>query len=232
VPITVARRRNRDLAYRDVLAEIDRRVTAGDFTAPPVLVVVNGLGAGPVAALEAGRTDGGAATVTPDDVTRPGLRGPNAGSGLRGPNAGSGLRGPNAGSGLRGPNAGSGLDPVAAVERIVRDGPEVGVHALVWTDRLSSLGTHVSRATMREFALRVVMQMPAEDSAMLIDSAQAASLGDTEGLLYDEDAGRLTTFRPYQLPPVELMAELGAMAAATGPAVRSVDTRAVSSLAV
>jgi hypothetical protein len=75
---------------------------------------------------------------------------------------------------------------------------------------------HVSRATMREFALRVVMQMPAEDSALLIDSAQASALDGNEALLYDEDAGRLTTFRPYQLPPVELVAELGAMAATTG----------------
>ena len=100
--------------------------------APPVLVVVNGLGAGPVAALEAGRISGAAATATPEDITRPGL------------------------------------DQVAALERIVREGPEVGVHALVWTDRLSSLAMHVSRATMREFALRVVMQMPAEDSALPI----------------------------------------------------------------
>jgi DNA segregation ATPase FtsK/SpoIIIE, S-DNA-T family len=180
VPVTLARRRNLDGAYRAVLAEIDDRVARQDFTAPPVLVVVNGLGAGPVAALEAGRLHGAAATATPDDVTHPGL------------------------------------DPVAALERIVREGPEVGVHALVWTDRLSSLGMHVSRATMREFALRVVMQMPAEDSALLIDSAQAAALGPNEALLYDEDAGRLTTVRPYQLPPVELMAELGAMAATTG----------------
>jgi S-DNA-T family DNA segregation ATPase FtsK/SpoIIIE len=180
VPVTLARRRNLDAAYRSVLDEIDGRSARQDFTAPPVLVVVNGLGAGPVAALEAGRLHGGAATATPEDVTRPGL------------------------------------DQVAALERIVREGPEVGVHALVWTDRLSSLGMHVSRATMREFALRVAMQMPAEDSALLIDSAQASTLDANEALLYDEDAGRLTTFRPYQLPPVELVAELGAMAATTG----------------
>jgi hypothetical protein len=62
------------------------------------------------------------------------------------------------------------------------------------------------------------MQMPAEDSAMLIDSTQASTLGANEALLYDEDAGRLTTFRPYQLPPAELVAELGAMAATTGTA--------------
>jgi hypothetical protein len=181
--VALARRRNRDRAYGDVLAEIGARVTHQNFTAPPVLVVVNGLGAGPEAATDAGTRPGSAPAVAEDVAPR-------------------------------------GLDPVAALERIVREGPEVGVHTLVWTDRLASLGPHLSRVALREFALRAVMQMPAEDSALLIDSPQASTLGPHEALLYDEDAGRLAPFRPYELAGVDFMARLGAAAAlpaAPGP---------------
>jgi len=108
--------------------------------------------------------------------------------------------------------ANPGVDPIVALEQIVRRGPEVGVHAIVWTDRLSSLAMHVTRATMREFALRVVMQMPTEDSALLIDSAQASTLQPNEALLYDEDAARVTKLRPYQLPSTEHVASLMSLA--------------------
>src|SRR5262249_47402137 len=127
--LTAHRRRNRDEAFQEVLDELDRRILEEDFRARPMVFVINGLGAGPVASLEAGGAPGAAARGRPADIANPGV------------------------------------DTVEALERIVARGPEVGIHAIVWTDRLSSLGMHVTRATMREFAQRVVMQMPAEDSA-------------------------------------------------------------------
>ena len=45
---------------------------------------------------------------------------------------------------------------------------------------------------------------------MLIDSNYAATLHPNQALLYDEEAGRLTKFRPYVLPGVELIASLAA----------------------
>jgi hypothetical protein len=179
--LTAYRRRNRDEAFQEVLDELDRRIVEEDFRARPVVFVINGLGAGPVASLEAGAVSGAAATVTPADIANPGV------------------------------------DTVEALERIVARGPEVGIHAIVWTDRLSSLAMHVTRATMREFAQRVVMQMPAEDSAMLVDSAQASTLGANEALLYDEDAARLTAFKPYQLPGIDHVRALVALASSAAP---------------
>ena len=105
---------------------------------------------------------------------------------------------------------GDGFDAVRALERIVQEGPEVGVHAVMWSKGLSSLSHQVGRGTVRAFALRVAMQMTAEDSSMLIDSNYAATLHPNQALLYDEEAGRLTKFRPYVLPGVELIASLAA----------------------
>lgn len=107
---------------------------------------------------------------------------------------------------------GDGFDAVRALERIVQEGPEVGVHSIVWSKALASLSHQVGRGTVRAFALRAVMQMSAEDSSMLIDSNYASSLHPNQALLYDEDAGRLTKFRPYVMPAVELIASLATTA--------------------
>jgi len=102
---------------------------------------------------------------------------------------------------------------VRALERIVQDGPEVGVHTLVWSSAVGALSHQVGRGTVRAFALRVVMQLPADDSSVLIDSTYASTLHPNQALLYDEGAGRLTKFRPYVMPSVELIASLAASAA-------------------
>jgi hypothetical protein len=83
---------------------------------------------------------------------------------------------------------------------ILRDGPEVGVHALVWCDTVTNLNRSLDRRALREFAMRVVFQMTAEDSANLVDTPAASKLGPYRALFYDEDEGRLEKFRPYALP--------------------------------
>ena len=89
---------------------------------------------------------------------------------------------------------------VDGIEAIVRDGPEVGVHTIVWADSTVTLTRRFSRATLQAFATRVVLQLPADDSALLIDSGSAATLKENQALLYDEQTSRLTKLRPYQLP--------------------------------
>ncbi len=158
-PVQLFRRRSLDDALIDTLAVVEKRAISLDFTAPPVLFVVNGLGPG---------------------------------------------------AGLVADASVDGFDPVRTFERIVREGPEVGVHTILWSDRLPTLAAQASRATMRAFAMRVVMQMPTEDSAMLIDSASASTLREHQALLYDEGAARLTKFRPYLIPPLEFVASLTA----------------------
>ncbi|MGA9349952.1 MAG: FtsK/SpoIIIE domain-containing protein [Anaerolineae bacterium] len=83
---------------------------------------------------------------------------------------------------------------------ILREGPDLGVHTLVWCDTVTNLNRSLDRRALREFAMRVVFQMSAEDSANLIDTPAASKLGPYRALFHSEDEGRLEKFRPYGIP--------------------------------
>ena len=51
--------------------------------------------------------------------------------------------------------------------------------------------------------MRVIFQMSANDSASLIDSPKASTLGLHRALFYHEQQGYLETFRPYATPAPE-----------------------------
>ena len=92
------------------------------------------------------------------------------------------------------------LDPVGVIEAILRDGPEVGVHTLVWSENLDSLSRRLGPWALGEFSARVGTSMGDADSFALLDSPSAATLRDGQALLYDDARGRLVRFRPYALP--------------------------------
>lgn len=111
---------------------------------------------------------------------------------------------------------------VAALEEIVRDGPELGIHTILWADSTAALAQRVSRATVQAFALRAVLQLPADDSASLIDSGSAATLKENQALLYDERAARLTKLRPYLMPSVAFVGSLAALGRSASGAGRGI----------
>ncbi|MFT5424791.1 MAG: S-DNA-T family DNA segregation ATPase FtsK/SpoIIIE [Phycisphaerales bacterium] len=90
--------------------------------------------------------------------------------------------------------------PDQIFERLISEGPAAGIHTLMWSDSAASLGRVVDRRVMREFEQRVLLQMSVTDSAGLIDSPRANSLGLNRALLYSEVTGRIQVFRPYALP--------------------------------
>lgn len=92
-------------------------------------------------------------------------------------------------------------NPAQQFNTILREGPDVGIFTIVWCDTLTNLNRALDRRALREFAMRVVMQMSAEDSANLIDTPAASKLGPYRALFYSEEEGRLEKFRPYALPP-------------------------------
>lgn len=100
-------------------------------------------------------------------------------------------------------------NPAQQFAAILRDGPEVGVHTLVWCDTVTNLNRTLERRLLREFALRVAFQMSAEDSSALLDSPAASKVGPNRAYLYSEDEGRLEKFRPYGLPPADWLAARG-----------------------
>lgn len=87
---------------------------------------------------------------------------------------------------------------------ICREGPEVGVHTLVWCDTYSSLSRVFERREIYEFGLRVALHMGTDESRNFIDSEAASQLGPYRALLYDEErTGQLVKFRPYEVPNEE-----------------------------
>jgi hypothetical protein len=86
---------------------------------------------------------------------------------------------------------------------ILREGPAVGVHTLIWCDSHNSLSRVIDRATMREIDYRIALQMSPVDSTSFIDSPAAGRLGEHRALFYRDDTGTLTKFRPYGRPSAE-----------------------------
>ena len=93
-----------------------------------------------------------------------------------------------------------GLDPVEVLAAILRDGPEVGVHTLVWCETVELLHRRLGADALREFGVRVGSAMNDEMSITLLDTNDATRLKPHQALLYDESRGRLVKFRPYALP--------------------------------
>lgn len=97
--------------------------------------------------------------------------------------------------------------PAKQLPTILSDGPEVGVHTIVWCDTGANLKRTIdTHRLMREFDQRVAFQMNNDDSSLLIDSPAASSLGPNRALFYSEEESRLEKFRPYGLPSTEWLA--------------------------
>ncbi|MHC4915357.1 MAG: FtsK/SpoIIIE domain-containing protein [Planctomycetota bacterium] len=91
---------------------------------------------------------------------------------------------------------------------LLREGPEAGVHSIVWGDSLANLQRTFARKTMREFDARVLFQMSAADSSELVDQTAANNLGLHNALLFVDSTGALEKFRPYTVPSAAYIAKL------------------------
>ncbi|WP_422930534.1 FtsK/SpoIIIE domain-containing protein [Singulisphaera sp. PoT] len=83
---------------------------------------------------------------------------------------------------------------------ILRDGPPVNIHTIIWCDSLNNLNRTFDRQGLKEFEIRVLFQMSANDSSSLIDSPAAGKLGELRALFFSEEEGKLEKFRPYGVP--------------------------------
>ncbi len=91
---------------------------------------------------------------------------------------------------------------------ILREGPLLGLHSLVWADTLATAQRTLDRQTLREFDNRVLFQMSSADSSQLTDSPIANRLGFHRALFYSEESGQLEKFRPFASPEAQCLAEL------------------------
>jgi hypothetical protein len=95
------------------------------------------------------------------------------------------------------------VPPSKLFGNILREGPPVGVHTIVWCDSLNNLNRTFDRQGLKEFEIRVLFQMSANDSSTLLDSPAASKLGAARSLFFSEEEGRTEKFRAYGYPSDE-----------------------------
>ncbi len=91
---------------------------------------------------------------------------------------------------------------------ILREGPALGIHAVIWCDTYTNLERYLPRRALHDFEMRAIFQMSSTDSSQLIDSPIAAKLGPHRGLLYLEEQGGVEKFRPYNPPSAEWLVDV------------------------
>lgn len=90
--------------------------------------------------------------------------------------------------------------PSKVLADLLGEGGPCGMHVIASTDTWNNVSRWIPRKLMAEFEMRVLFQMSANDSANLIDSPAASTLGLHRALFFNEHLGTLETFRPYALP--------------------------------
>jgi hypothetical protein len=95
--------------------------------------------------------------------------------------------------------------------RILREGPEVGVHTLIWCDTYANLDRALDRSSINEIGLRISGPLAAAESHRLFDDEIASAIDKPHRMLkYDDDqVGAFELFRPYAIAPVEYIAAIG-----------------------
>jgi hypothetical protein len=103
----------------------------------------------------------------------------------------------------------SGPNPAVVLQSLITEGPSHGIHVVITCDTFNNISRFLGRKTLSEFAMRVLFQMSASDSAALIDAPDASTLGMHRALLYNDREGYMETFRPYARPGNDWLEEVG-----------------------
>ncbi|WP_153557251.1 FtsK/SpoIIIE domain-containing protein [Roseimaritima sediminicola] len=97
----------------------------------------------------------------------------------------------------------NGQDASAALQTVLRDGPQVGVHTFLACQSAETVNRWLPRAAHHDLECRLLGRLSAADSAGLIDTPDAADLSAATMLMYDDADGRLQKFRPCRLPAAD-----------------------------
>lgn len=102
-----------------------------------------------------------------------------------------------------------GPNPAKILPELITEGPGLGLHCLITCDSYANVNRFLGRKLAGEISLRVAFQMSANDSASLLENADAASLGLHRAIYYNEREGYWEMFRPYALPGGDWLEKLG-----------------------
>ena len=101
------------------------------------------------------------------------------------------------------------VNPAAILQNLISDGPAHGFHIIATCDTYNNVNRFLGRKTLTEFEIRVLFQMSASDSASLVESPDAGTLGLHRALYYNDREGYTEIFRPYARPGNEWIEEIG-----------------------
>ena len=89
------------------------------------------------------------------------------------------------------------------ISEIFSDGPESSVHSILWCDSWNSFSRMAPRKILNDFEYRLLYQISQSDSVSLMDSPDATKLGLHTALLFNDQTGDASKFRPFALPGTE-----------------------------
>ncbi len=105
--------------------------------------------------------------------------------------------------GMSGFGASKEATPATMLSDLIRKGPLVGIHVIVWADTFNNAIRWLSTTLMREFDNRIAFRLNQTDSASLIDTPAAAALSQGRAILYRDQTGTADRFRPFNWPTNE-----------------------------
>ncbi len=96
----------------------------------------------------------------------------------------------------------------AMLEEIFQDGPDLGIHTVIWAETNKSIDRVFDRA-VNYFDQRVVQYMNSEDSSLLIETPLASRLNEFQAFLFDFNRpDGLEKFKPYDLYDLEVFKKI------------------------
>jgi S-DNA-T family DNA segregation ATPase FtsK/SpoIIIE len=112
--------------------------------------------------------------------------------------------------GMSGFGATKSTTPASQLGELIRKGPLVGIHVIVWSDTFSNAMRWLSNSLLREFDSRIAFRLNQTDSSSLIDTPAAASLSPGRAILYRDQTGAADRFRPFSWPSQQWLATVHA----------------------
>jgi S-DNA-T family DNA segregation ATPase FtsK/SpoIIIE len=112
--------------------------------------------------------------------------------------------------GMSGFGSSKAATPASMLGDLIRKGPVVGIHVLIWADTFSNAMRWLSTSLLREFDNRIAFRLNQTDSASLIDTPAAAGLSQGRAILYRDQTGTADRFRPFNWPTDEWLQSIAA----------------------
>ena len=90
--------------------------------------------------------------------------------------------------------------PATQLGELIRRGPAVGIHVIIWSDTFNNAMRWLSNSLLREFDSRIAFRLNQTDSSSLMDTPAASSLTQGRAILYRDQTGTADRFRPFNWP--------------------------------